>query len=267
MSDQNTAHGASSAEGAPRSKPEPKKVRGVFERVKGSNVWWIYYYDQFSKRHYEKVGSRAVAIAAYQKRKTDIREGRFVGIRPKRISWRELCDDLQTRGFHKPGLLDAVRSWFGDRIAASITPQDIHTKLNGLTAAGLAPATVNRHRAMCSSVFSWAISNGKAATNPIPKVKRLRENNERVRYLAPEEEMELRLAIRELAPDQRHLCQLIAHQLGSGHHGLQLATGHVAGQVLHPAVGGDDQALRRDVLEPGADTGRDRVRRLDLLVK
>jgi hypothetical protein len=42
-----------------------------------ANVWWILYYDQFGKRHREKVGTRENAISAYQKRKTDIRLGDF----------------------------------------------------------------------------------------------------------------------------------------------------------------------------------------------
>src|ERR1700720_862402 len=32
--------------------------RGVFERVPGSGVWWICYFDRFGKRHREKAGSK-----------------------------------------------------------------------------------------------------------------------------------------------------------------------------------------------------------------
>src|SRR5262245_29788677 len=37
-------------------KKEPKKVRGVFERPKGSGTWWIRYADEFGVIHREKVG-------------------------------------------------------------------------------------------------------------------------------------------------------------------------------------------------------------------
>ena len=33
-----------------------KKQRGIFERPKGSGVWWICYFDQFGMKHRDKVG-------------------------------------------------------------------------------------------------------------------------------------------------------------------------------------------------------------------
>jgi hypothetical protein len=54
---------------------KPKKHRGIFERPASSGVWWICYFDQFGRKHREKVGMKRSAIAAYQKRKTEIREG------------------------------------------------------------------------------------------------------------------------------------------------------------------------------------------------
>jgi len=69
----------------PGRKASSKKQRGVYERPKGSNVWWILYYDQFGKRHREKVGPKGLAITAYQKRKTEIREGKFL---PEKVNER-----------------------------------------------------------------------------------------------------------------------------------------------------------------------------------
>jgi integrase len=53
------------------------------------------------------------------------------------------------------------------------------------------PASVNRELAALSRIFSLAIDNGILETNPCRKVKRLRENNERRRYLTSEEEERL----------------------------------------------------------------------------
>ena len=36
--------------------------RGVFERPKGSGVWWVCYFDQHGRRHREKVGPKALAL-------------------------------------------------------------------------------------------------------------------------------------------------------------------------------------------------------------
>jgi|SRR6266550_7265476 len=54
-----------------------------------------------------------------------------------------------------------------------------------------APATVNRELALLSKIFSLAIDQGLAIENPCLKVKRLREDNERNRYLTDEEEARL----------------------------------------------------------------------------
>jgi integrase len=51
---------------------------GIFEKPKGSGVWGISYCDRQGKRHRERVGRRADAIAAYSDRKREIREGRYV---------------------------------------------------------------------------------------------------------------------------------------------------------------------------------------------
>ena len=77
-------------------KTRGKKHRGVYEHPKGSNVWWILYYDQHGKRHREKVGPKGLAITVYQKRKTEIREGKFL---PEKVAERRqaiLFEDMLT---------------------------------------------------------------------------------------------------------------------------------------------------------------------------
>ena len=49
------------------------KDRGLFERPKGSNTWWIRWTDQFGREHREKVGSKSNALKVYTKRKEDAR--------------------------------------------------------------------------------------------------------------------------------------------------------------------------------------------------
>src|SRR3954454_4411055 len=52
------------------------KQRGVFEKVIGSGVWWICYFDADSRKRREKVGRKSVAIQLYRKRKTEVMEGK-----------------------------------------------------------------------------------------------------------------------------------------------------------------------------------------------
>ena len=56
---------------------QTKRVRGVFERPKGSGIWWIRYADEAGQIHREKVGMKHAAINIYQLRKTQIRLGKF----------------------------------------------------------------------------------------------------------------------------------------------------------------------------------------------
>lgn len=61
----------------PRKRRAPIRERGMFERPKGSGVWWVRYHDETGREHREKAGPKALARQLYQKRKTEIRERRF----------------------------------------------------------------------------------------------------------------------------------------------------------------------------------------------
>ena len=50
------------------------------------------------------------------------------------------------------------------------------------------PATVNRELQVLSKVFSMAYDNGLVETNPVRRVRRLREDPARERYLTDDEE-------------------------------------------------------------------------------
>ena len=70
---------------------------GIFEKPPGSGVWWILYYAS-GKRHREKVGSKRLAQAAYEQRKTETRQGKFSAdlVQPKqRLVLDTLLDKYQ----------------------------------------------------------------------------------------------------------------------------------------------------------------------------
>src|SRR3984893_10818987 len=69
--------------------------RGVFERLPGSGVWWICYFDRFGKRHREKAGTKSVAIKLYRKRKQHVLEGKKLpeSFRKPSVNFRQLVDD------------------------------------------------------------------------------------------------------------------------------------------------------------------------------
>ena len=57
-------------------KIEQKAVRGIFEKVPGSGIWWVRYADANGRIRREKIGNKGAATKLYQKRKTEILQGK-----------------------------------------------------------------------------------------------------------------------------------------------------------------------------------------------
>lgn len=198
------------------------KQRGIYEKVVASGVWWIRYADVTGRIRREKAGSKSTAIKLYQKRKTQVLEGKKLPekLRRRAVSFDEIADDAleysratkvpdayKIDKWHKKKLLE----WFKGRIADQITPQDIERRIEELASDGRKPATLNRYRALLSLTYSLAIRNGKLSANPIRQIKRRVENNERVRFLDPSEEVTLKNKIRELRPEREPEFELALH--------------------------------------------------------
>ncbi|HUZ47717.1 MAG TPA: hypothetical protein VMW54_13860, partial [Terriglobia bacterium] len=45
-----------------------RKVRGIYEKMPGSDVWWIRYADSMGRIRREKAGPKGAAITLYRKR-------------------------------------------------------------------------------------------------------------------------------------------------------------------------------------------------------
>ena len=188
---------------------------GLFEKVQGSGEWWIRYSDQYGHIHREKVGPRKLAKEAYEKRKTDIREGKFF---PEKLRQRRdmLFKDMSKLYLEEHSrvnkrsydgdrhVMNRLNQAFGEKALSEITTEDVERFKNRLIKEGrvknskekskpLSVATVNRHLALMSGVFNKARAWGKTkAGNPVTQVQKFKENNERVRYLMEEEELGLK---------------------------------------------------------------------------
>ena len=200
-----------------------KKIRGVFEKVPGSSIWWVRYADTNGKIRREKVGRKSDALALYQKRKTEVLQGAKLpeNLRKRSVFFSELASDVleyskaNKISFHQDELnTGKLLQVFADRSADSLTPQDIE---RFLASRELKPATENRYRALLSLMYRKGIENGKVKSNPARLVKRRTENNTKVRYLLPEEENRLRAQIMKHCPS--HLPELEI----SLHTGMRLA--------------------------------------------
>jgi integrase len=191
-----------------------KGCKGVFERPVGSNIWWIRYIDASGKERREKAGSKSVAIQLYRKRKQQALEGKKLPekLRSRSILFDELIDDAVEHCERQalPGedgryscKIELIRDGLGSFAVDEIIPQQISRWLHRLKQSrDWRPATANRYKAFVSLAFRLGIENGKCKVNPARSVKRLRECNERIRFLSPEEEAKLRNAIQTECPER-----------------------------------------------------------------
>ncbi len=178
--------------------------RGIFERVPGSGIWWIHWYDGEGRRHREKVGTKSAAIALYRKRKTQALEGKKLPekLRRRVVCFSELAEDA--RDYCKANNLGSqfdgyrigrLAEEFGNR-PAELPIEDLRQWFNEQE---WKPGTFNRYKSMLSLIYRLGIENRKISANPAKLLKRKWEDNGRVRYLnqyGPDEENRLRAAIK-----------------------------------------------------------------------
>lgn len=204
---------------------EEKLPKGVFEKVPGSKVYWIRYADATGRIRREKAGNKGAAIKLYQKRKTEVLQGKKLPeqFRAKPVTFSELADDaIEWAKSHKLTWEDdeirlkPLREAFGSRAAESITPQDIErwfasegvsrNKDRKRNRRKWKPATFNRYKALISMVYREGIKNRKVSVNPARAIEKRNENNARDRYLLEHEETALRKVISARWPE--HLPEL-----------------------------------------------------------
>lgn len=207
-----------------KSDNTPAKVKGIYERIPGSGVWWIRYADHRAKIRREKVGRRSDAVTLYSKRKTEILERKKLpekSLRTKPITFVELSKDALAhseeengeRSTHELGLkLAIIGEDFNSKTMEEITKQDIQSWLKEQgDKRHWSPATRNRYQAAFSLVFRVGLDNEKITVNPASRIKRKTEDNDRVRFLRNEENEESRLRAEITKPHQLAAFEISIH--------------------------------------------------------
>jgi site-specific recombinase XerD len=197
--------------------------RGIYEKDKGSGIWWIRWTDQDGHRHREKAGSWSTANTLLKKRHTQILEGRKLPEldRTKVITFDDLCVDAMAHSaaenspkqtYELGTRIKQIKPVFGDRPADTIIKSEI---LSWLTEQSKArkwkPASRNRWQATFSLIFRVAMDNEKIQRNPAARIRRKQENNGRVRFLSEAEERNLLATIDRLFPQFRSHVVLAIH--------------------------------------------------------
>ena len=164
---------------------------GVYKREEN---WYIDFYA-CGRRIRQKVGpSKKLAEQILNKVKTAVIENKYLDIRKKpKVNFETLVE--QYLGYAKTN----KRSWdrdrrslkclsrcFGGKYIYEITAHQIENyKME--RSKTLSPASVNRELACLKHMLNKAVEWDMLETNPAKKVKLLRENNQRLRYLTQEE--------------------------------------------------------------------------------
>jgi integrase len=166
-------------------KKEETKHRGVYEHPKESGIYWIHFHDAQGRRHREKCGRKSIAIARYQQRKTQVREGRFFPIRfgPSVAALKE--ELFQNYRVNNQNLEPIETSWkrlepvFGAARAESITTEKLNRYIEAQSDKGYANGSINRDMACLKRMFRLA-----TRSTP-PKVRQLPIFPPRLREAAP----------------------------------------------------------------------------------
>ncbi|MGH9506824.1 MAG: tyrosine-type recombinase/integrase [Terriglobales bacterium] len=200
---------------------KPAKVRGVYEKQRGSGIWWVRFTDCGGREHREKAGTRFVALALLDKRRMERRQGIKMPemLRRKAVTVGELLQTAVAYGreHHRSQNGDNNRAkllleLFGAIAADALTPAELERKLAAAAAErNWKPATFNRHKAFLSLAYRLAVANGHVKSNPARLVRMRREDNARVRWLSAEEESQLRGVIERDYPAELPAFLLALH--------------------------------------------------------
>lgn len=114
-------------------KPKVRKHPGVYEKVKGSGIWWVRYTNAKGKRTKVKVGTFGNAVTFCDQRKAEIKLGVLLPSAHRRgTKFSDLVSDAIkfSEGHHRAARDFAQRAKlaldeFGNRVADSITTSEL----------------------------------------------------------------------------------------------------------------------------------------------
>lgn len=165
---------------------------GIFQKA-GS--YYIDYYVS-GRRKREKIGtSRKLAETVLAKRKVQVAEGKFLDIqRDEKVTFDAMAvlflenyAKVNKKSWARDELsIRTLNRVFAGRYLYEINNLDVEEYKRRRLEDGVAAATINRELACLKTILRKAAEWGRLKKVP-PRIQLLRENNQRVRYLEPEE--------------------------------------------------------------------------------
>jgi len=208
-------------------------LRGTCEKEHRHTGECMHYHYRFRIRGLRYRGTipeartRAEAEQAENKLKQEVFEGKFGKVEAGTMKLEHFIDQI-----YMPWAKTNKKSWLNDHYNSltlkkhfngkelrQIRPFDVEKFKSKRLATETkhettrAPASVNREYEMLSRIFNLAIDLGKADFNPCLRVKKFKLDNERYRYLTPEEETSL---MKFLVGERTHLHSMVIVALGLG---------------------------------------------------
>jgi integrase len=164
---------------------------GIYRRTEN---WYIDFYAN-GQRVRQRIGpSRKLAEKILNKVKTTVIENKYLDIRKKsKVKFEALTEQylkyakVNKRSWERDQRsLKCLSRCFGGKQLYEITAYDIEN-YKSIRGATLSPASVNRELACLKHMLNKAVEWEMLETNPAKKVRLLRENNQRLRYLTHDE--------------------------------------------------------------------------------
>jgi integrase len=135
-------------------------------------------------------------------------------------TFRSVCGDYleQWQGKDYTNQLSRVNYWcsvFGGRIITDIDVFDIRDQVDSMFADGQRATTINRKKAVLSSIFKYALSQGHIDENVIRNIVIDNDSKQRDRVLSNDERGALLAACKQSQWDKLHLLVLMAMTTGA----------------------------------------------------
>jgi integrase len=194
-------------------------VRGIFEKVPGSAVWWIRFTDGQGKYRREVAGSYSQAVKLLDKRRGEAVAGKKLGnLRARTVLFKEIGDDalVYSRANKRSSRDDVCRmaklvEMFGSSPANDLDGHQMEQRLNAMAKTeGWAASTFNHYRSLLMLCYREALRAKKVTSNPAREIRHRKEDNNRVRFLDREPGGEYERLINVVRRDYpEHLAELI----------------------------------------------------------
>ena len=178
-----------------------RKDRGLLSRVNaaGEKLWYVRLWHEGREKRFGSFPTKTKAREFYERAKLEQHEGRF---QPDKyhhgghVLIAELLNrHAETTTVKNQAAEKAYMRWWADRLkdirVNHLTPVMIEDAQRDLLAKGYAPQTVVHYLKALRHVLNQAVRDGKLDRNPFSRVKLVKVQNGKTRFLSPEEEARL----------------------------------------------------------------------------